>query len=106
MRSLSLPFVLAVALLPLALAVGCSPSDGDVSPAAGATEEMVFTVRGMTCEGCVGTVTNAVEAVPGVTKADVSLEKNEAVVTADPEEATAENIVAAIREAGYEAEVK
>lgn len=96
-----------VALLGLGLGAGCgSSSDGDGSPGGGKAERYVFTVRGMTCQGCVDTVTRAVKAVPGVEKVEVSLENEQAVVMADPAQAPPEKIVAAIEQAGaeYEAE--
>jgi len=102
MRSGLVLFVAGAALLGLALGAGCDSSStgGDGSPGSGKAERSVFTVRGMTCQGCVDTVTRAVEAVPGVEKVEVSLEKEQAVVMADPERATPEKIVAAIEQAG------
>lgn len=65
--------------------------------------ETKIQVTGMTCMHCVGAVTRALQAVPGVDKAEVSLEEKQAVVTgnADP---TA--LIAAIKEEGYSAEVQ
>ncbi len=57
-------------------------------------------VEGMTCMHCVGAVTRALENVPGVTKAEVSLEQKRATVTGDAEPAA---LVAAVAEEGYEA---
>jgi copper chaperone CopZ len=55
-------------------------------------------------------VRSALEAVKGVRKAEVSLEKREAVVTYDPEQATVEDLIKAVRTAGgmhtYDAKVK
>jgi len=103
--------VVGVAFFGLALGAGCDSAstggDGSpdaASPAGGATERCVVTVRGMTCQGCVDTVTRAVEALPGVEKVEVSLENEQAVVTRDPKESSAADIVAAITQAGYEAE--
>lgn len=42
-------------------------------------------VGGMTCDDCIGTVTAALESVPGVSRADVDLESRSAVVEADPD---------------------
>jgi len=39
-------------------------------------------VGGMTCDDCVRTVTDALESVPGVTRASVDLESRSAVVEA------------------------
>lgn len=51
---------------------------------------------------CVGAVTKALQQVPGVEQAEVSLEEKQAVVTgiADPEA-----LLAAIKEEGYAAEL-
>ncbi len=60
-------------------------------------------VTGMTCEHCVRAVTKALESVPGVEKAEVTLKPGGAVVhgEADPEQ-----LIAAVREEGYDAEVQ
>jgi copper ion binding protein len=60
-------------------------------------------VTGMTCGHCVAAVTKALENIPGVDKADVSLEKGQAIVTGD---ADSQAMVAAIKEEGYEAEMQ
>ena len=60
-------------------------------------------VTGMTCMHCVSAVKKALEQVPGVETAEVSLEKAQAVVTG---EADIQAIVAAIKEEGYSAEVQ
>ncbi|MFD2112217.1 CopZ family metallochaperone [Thiorhodococcus fuscus] len=59
-------------------------------------------VTGMSCMHCVGAVTKALQQVPGVDQAEVSLEDKQAVVTgsADPEA-----LIAAIKEEGFAAEV-
>lgn len=61
---------------------------------------MTTTIRvdGMTCMHCVGAVTRALEKVPGVTKAEVSLEQKRATVTGDTDPAA---LVAAVKEEGY-----
>jgi copper chaperone len=66
-------------------------------------ETIVLEVEGMTCGGCVRSVTNVLKALPGVTNAEVSLEKSQAKVTFDPAVANAAGMRAAIVEAGYEA---
>ena len=59
----------------------------------------------MTCDDCVRTVTQALESVPGVTAATVSLEQRSARVTADPS-VEPEHLTAAVRESGYNAFVR
>jgi copper chaperone CopZ len=60
-------------------------------------------VDGMTCMHCVGAVKKALEQVPGVESAEVSLEKAQAVVTGD---ADVQAMVAAVKEEGYSAEAQ
>ncbi|MDY5607043.1 MAG: heavy metal-associated domain-containing protein, partial [Lentihominibacter sp.] len=62
-----------------------------------------YTVRGMSCAACSARVEKAVTAVKGVTDCSVSLLTNSMGVegTADAEE-----IIAAVRRAGYDAEQK
>ncbi len=59
-------------------------------------------VEGMTCNHCVMAVKKALLKVPGVEKAEVSLEKGEALVegVADPQA-----LIRAVEEEGYKAEV-
>lgn len=64
--------------------------------------ETVIKVGGMSCGGCVKSVTNVLSALPGVKKAEVSLEKKEARVEHDPS-ATLAAMKQAIIEAGFEA---
>ena len=62
---------------------------------------MKLNIDGMTCGHCVAAVKKALEAVPGVTGAEVSLEGREAVVEG---EASTEALISAIAEEGYTAE--
>lgn len=64
-----------------------------------------FAVEGMSCEGCVGTVTKAAQSVPGVQAVKVSLPAKKAVVAFDPASASAEGIETAIDARGYKAHV-
>ena len=61
----------------------------------------VLKVGGMTCNHCVMAVTKALEAVSGVTRATVSLEKGEATVEGI---APREALVGAVKAEEYEAE--
>jgi copper chaperone CopZ len=56
----------------------------------------------MTCMHCVAAVAEALQKVPGVESADVSLENKQAVVTGSAHTAA---LFAAIKEAGYEPEL-
>lgn len=57
-------------------------------------------VTGMTCNHCVEAVTRALEGVPGVERAEVSLETGQVLVEGDAEISLLLN---AIKEEGYEA---
>jgi len=59
----------------------------------------------MTCDDCVRTVTAALESVPGVESAEVSLEGRSAHVAAEPS-VQAERLTTAVRAAGYNAFVR
>ena len=59
-------------------------------------------VKGMTCGGCVSSVARALKAVPGVQSADVSLEKQRAVVTFEDGKASVADLKQAVEDAGYD----
>jgi copper chaperone len=59
----------------------------------------------MTCDDCVRSVTDALESVPGVQAAEVSLERRSARVTVDPS-VESERLTAAVRASGYNAFVR
>ena len=59
-------------------------------------------ISGMTCGGCVRSVTNVLKALDGVAKADVSLEKNNAVVDYDPGKVGIDQLTRSVVEAGFE----
>lgn len=60
-------------------------------------------IEGMTCAGCVNSVTRVLTALPGVAQADVSLTQARAKVTYDPAHTSVEAIKQAIERAGYKA---
>ena len=60
-------------------------------------------VEGMTCEGCVKSVTRTLAGLPGVEKVDVSLADSRATVTYDPAKAGPADFKRAVEGAGYEA---
>jgi copper chaperone CopZ len=61
-------------------------------------------IEGMMCEGCVKSVTEALQKVDKVTKVDVSLKSNKAVVEHDG--ASDEALIAAVVDAGFRASAK
>ena len=66
-------------------------------------ETTTIKVDGMSCGGCVKSVTGVLTAVEGVVKAEVSLEQKQAVVEFDAAKTTRESLKAAIEDAGFEA---
>jgi Cu+-exporting ATPase len=74
-------------------------------PAAGASGGTALDLRieGMTCASCVRRVERALTRLPGVISAEVNLATEQARVTAAPGAVTPEQLVAVVREAGYEA---
>jgi copper chaperone len=58
----------------------------------------------MTCQGCVRSVTKALQGVDGVASVEVSLEQAEAKVSYNPREVSVERLKAAVDDAGYESE--
>jgi copper chaperone len=65
-------------------------------------ETVRINVQGMTCQGCVASVTRVLRAVPGVTDAAVTLQPGAAAVTFDPARTGAAALAGAIRDAGYD----
>lgn len=66
-------------------------------------ETTVLKINGMTCGGCVKSVTNVLKALPGVHDAEISLERAEAEVSFDPAQASVAQLKGAIEDAGFEA---
>jgi copper chaperone len=66
-------------------------------------ETMTIKVGGMTCGGCVASVTRVLAALDGVTKVDVSLEQGQAVIEVDTTRVRREQVLQAIEDAGFEA---
>ena len=66
------------------------------------SSETRLKITGMTCGHCVAHTKKALEAVPGVTEAEVTLEPGGALVKGD---ADVSALIAAVKEAGYEASV-
>lgn len=66
-------------------------------------ETTVVKVAGMSCGGCVKSVTKVLLDLPGVNAAEVSLERGEAVVGYDAGKVTRQDMQRVIDEAGFEA---
>jgi P-type Cu+ transporter len=67
------------------------------------TESLTLPVIGMTCAACQHHVESALKGTVGVKSAHVDLMANRANVVFDPQEASAEQLLSAIRGAGYDA---
>jgi copper ion binding protein len=61
-------------------------------------------VTGMSCEHCVQAVKRALEGVPGVKSAQVSLEQGLVEVETDTGSVPVDQLIKAVEEAGYRAE--
>ena len=61
--------------------------------------ETTFTITGMSCGGCVNSVTRVLKAVPGIEP--ITVEVGSATVRIDPAQATAAQAKAAIEKAGF-----
>jgi copper chaperone len=59
-------------------------------------------IEGMTCEGCVKSVSRTLAGVPGVNDVKVSLAEASAKVTYDPQRTSVADLKKAVERAGYE----
>ena len=66
-------------------------------------ETTTIKVDGMSCGGCVKSVTGVLTALDGVARAEVSLEQKQAVVEYDAGKLTRDQLKAVIEDAGFEA---
>lgn len=66
-------------------------------------ETVTIEVGGMTCQGCVASVTRVLKALPGVKDANVTLEPGAATVVFDPGQTGVAAMKSAIEDAGYDA---
>ncbi|HWS13150.1 MAG TPA: heavy-metal-associated domain-containing protein [Rhodocyclaceae bacterium] len=64
---------------------------------------VVVKVSGMKCGGCVKSVTNVLQELPGVDRVEVLLEPGEARVDYDPGKVQVEAMKQAVADAGFEA---
>jgi P-type Cu+ transporter len=82
------------------------PATEVVNPGKAATGEsrtVTLPVSGMTCAACQSHVERALRSTPGVSEATVNLLTNSARVAFNPAIAEPESLIAAVREAGYDA---
>ena len=64
-----------------------------------------LSIEGMTCSSCVMKVTQAITSVPGISGVNVSLTSQKATFELTEPSGTKENVIEAIKKAGYEASV-
>jgi copper ion binding protein len=65
-------------------------------------ETVTMNVKGMTCGGCVASVTRVLKALPGVESVDVKLQPGQATVRYDASKVELPRLKAAIEDAGYD----
>lgn len=65
-------------------------------------ETITMNVKGMTCNGCVASVTRVLKAVPGVADVAVTLQPGAAKVTYDAARTGTPALKTAIEDAGFE----
>ena len=66
-------------------------------------QTITLNIGGMTCGGCVKSVTRILEGVSGVDKAEVSLENKNAVVEFDPAQTNPAALIEAVEDGGFDA---
>jgi copper chaperone len=64
-------------------------------------ENVLLDIGGMTCGGCVASVTRVLQALPGVARAEVNLERGQAHIDYDPSRADPADFRKAIESAGF-----
>ncbi len=67
--------------------------------------QLTLEIEGMHCAGCVANVERSLKAQPGVAEAVVNLATKKALVTASDSQLNPQQLVQAVRDAGYEAKV-
>ena len=66
-------------------------------------ERLLINVSGMSCQGCVQSVSAALAAVAGVEQVEVSLQSGQAAICCDPSLVSLARLMQAIEAAGFEA---
>jgi len=68
-------------------------------------QTVTLKVTGMTCGGCVNSVTNLLKAISGVKDAAVTLTPGEASIQYDEQLVLPSQLISAIKDAGYDADL-
>ncbi|NOL50098.1 heavy-metal-associated domain-containing protein [Pelistega europaea] len=66
-------------------------------------QTVTLKIDGMTCGGCVKSVSRVLTGIAGVQSADVSREQAQAVVTFDEQATNVDALIEAVEDAGYDA---
>lgn len=66
-------------------------------------QHITLNIDGMTCNGCVASVTKILQGVDGVASAEVSLADKRAEVAFDATKTSVEALIAAVEDGGYDA---
>lgn len=73
----------------------------ELSPQEGVIEVAIFDVSGMHCESCVNTITEALNAMEGISATKVSLETEQAKIKFEPAKVSIEEVKTVIEGKGY-----
>ena len=65
-------------------------------------ETLTLNIEGMTCGGCVNSVTGVLQKISGVSNVNVSLELNRATISYDPAIVKPDQFKTAIEDAGFD----
>lgn len=65
-------------------------------------ETIQLNIEGMTCGGCVNSVTNVLKNISGVSSVEVSLEQKRATVIFNPAQSNPAQFKTAIEDAGFD----
>jgi Cu+-exporting ATPase len=60
-------------------------------------------IRGMHCSSCAGLIERSIRKLPGIKQANVNFASEKATVISEPGSVTQEQVIAAVRKAGYDA---
>ncbi len=70
------------------------------------TKQITIDLSGLHCGGCVESTTRAIQSLPGVQKANVTLDPQRAIVTYAPKQVTPQQMLLAIEKAGYKGVIR
>ena len=65
-------------------------------------EKTVLAIGGMSCQGCVKNITGLLQALPGVTAVEVSLESGQASIIHDGQQSNIAQFTRVIENAGFD----